>query len=639
MKVTDIENHVDNLKNQALAALGVDEATQALITLATAPNPEMGDLGFPCFVLAKALRKAPPAIAAEVAGAMQPLLAENDVIAEILAVGPYVNVRFNRKRYAEIALTQVLAEQEQYGRDSIGNPSKWMIEYSAPNTNKPQHLGHVRNNLLGSAVASVLDFAGHDVTRVNLINDRGIHICKSMLAYKLFGEGETPESSGIKGDHLVGRYYVRFEKEFQVEYSIWLESDEAKKAFAVWKAAQTTEALAGKNDEALAAEFRKAHKDTYFNADSTLGQAARTMLLDWEAGDEATVSLWKTMNSWVFAGFDETYARLGVAFDHVYYESNTYLLGKDVVVKGLEEGKFRRLDDGAIVCDMEPLGLSGQKVLMRRDGTSVYMTQDLGTALSRFDEYHMDNMVYVVGDEQDYHFQVLFKVLEVLRPELAGHLQHLSYGMVLLPEGKMKSREGTVVDADDLMEGMCELAADAIRERYPDLTEEDLAIRANTIGMAALKYYILDYNPRTSIHFDPAKSIDFEGRTGPYALYSYARIQSIRRKVGWPELDEASQLKAIAALESDLEFAVLKELVDWPHMLEVSARLLDPSKVTEYVFRVAKAFSSLYTDRDHRIVDIEDEDHKNGLLLLAKAVGKSIRGALDILGIETVDEM
>lgn len=639
MKVTDIETHVDNLKNQALASLGVDEATQALIALAAAPNPEMGDLGFPCFVLAKALRKGPPMIAAEVAKAMQPLLAENDVISEVLAVGPYVNVRFNRSRYSEIALTQVLSQLADYGRDTIQDPSKWMIEYSAPNTNKPQHLGHVRNNLLGSAVASVLDFAGHDVTRVNLINDRGIHICKSMLAYQLFGDGETPESSGIKGDHLVGRYYVRFEQEFQAEYSAWIDTDEAAKHFATWRAAQTTESLAGKTEDAIAGEFRKAFKDTYFNSASVLGKSARDMLLAWEAGDEKTVTLWKLMNSWVFAGFDETYARLGVAFDHVYYESNTYLLGKDVVQKGLEDGKFHRLDDGAIVCDMEPLGLNGQKVLMRRDGTSVYMTQDLGTALSRFDEYHMNNMVYVVGDEQDYHFQVLFKVLEVLRPELAGHLQHLSYGMVLLPEGKMKSREGTVVDADELMEGMCELAADAIRERYPDLSEEALAARANTIGMAALKYYILDYNPRTSIHFDPAKSIDFEGRTGPYALYSYARIQSIRRKMGWPELDEAAQLRAVKALGSDLEFAVLKELADWPHMLEVSARLLDPSKVTEYIFRVAKAFSSLYTDRAHRIVDIVDEDHRNGLLLLAKAVGESIRGALNILGIETVDEM
>lgn len=639
MKVTEIEKHVEQLKNQALASLGVSPELSEQIGLATAPNPEMGDLGFPCFVLAKALRKAPPAIAAEVAAAMQPLVGDGDVIAEVLAVGPYVNVRFDKGRLASLVVRQVLSEGGDYGRDSLESTSHWMVEYSAPNTNKPQHLGHVRNNLLGSAVASVLAFAGHKVTRVNLINDRGIHICKSMLAYKLFGNGETPESSGVKGDHLVGAYYVRFEKEFQAEYSAWLAGEDGAARLAEWVEKLPAKEREGKDAPALAAEFKKAYKDQYFNTASVLGAQARQMLVDWEAGDTDVVALWKTMNSWVFAGFDETYARLGVAFDRVYYESQTYLLGKDVVLKGLEEGKFRRLDDGAIVCDMEPLGLSGQKVLLRRDGTSVYMTQDLGTALARFDEYAMQNMVYVVGDEQDYHFQVLFKVLEVLRPELAGHLQHLSYGMVLLPEGKMKSREGTVVDADDLMAGMAELASEAIRERYPELGAEELAARSWAIGLAALKYYVLDYNPRTMIHFDPAKSIDFEGRTGPYALYSYARIQSIRRKMGWPELDEAGQAQALSALGTELEMAVVKELADWPHMLEVAARILDPSKVTEYVFRVCKAFSTLYNDREHRIVDIADPARRDGLLLLARAVGESVRGALSVLGIETVDEM
>ena len=639
MKVTDIEKYVDGLKTQALLSLGVDAATCESITLAAAPNPEMGDVGFPCFVLAKAMRKGPPAIAAEVADAMRPLVQADDMISDILAVGPYVNIKYDRSRFVVIAVSQVLDEGVNFAKDSTAAPSHWMIEYSAPNTNKPQHLGHVRNNLLGSAVASVLAFAGHEVTRVNLINDRGIHICKSMLAYQLFGDNETPESSGIKGDHLVGKYYVRFDRELQAEYTQWLDTPAAAERFAAWRAGQSEKDTSGKTDEQLLAEFKKAYKDAYFNAESELGAQAREMLLAWEAGDEAVVSLWKTMNGWVFAGFDETYKRLGVAFDKVYYESNTYLLGKDVVLKGLENGKFRRLDDGAIVCDLEPLGLSGQKVLLRRDGTSVYMTQDLGTALSRFDEFAMQNMVYVVGDEQDYHFQVLFKVLEQLRPELAGHLQHLSYGMVLLPEGKMKSREGTVVDADDLMEGMVELAADAIRERYSDLTEDALTERARAIGMAALKFYVLDYNPRTAIHFDPAKSIDFEGRTGPYALYSYARIQSIRRKLDWPVLTAEEQALALAALGSDLEMAVAQELVNWPHMLDVASRLLDPSQLTEHIFRVCKAFSTLYNDRDHRMMDMDDPHRKNGLLLLAKAVGDSVKGALGILGIDTVDEM
>lgn len=639
MKVTDIESHITGIKDKALKELGVDQTTRESITLAAAPNPAMGDLGFPCFALAKAMRKAPHAIASEVAEVMRKFVGPDDVVGEILPVGPYVNVKYNRGTVTSIVVSQVLSEGTGFARDSIADPSHWMIEFSAPNTNKPQHLGHVRNNLLGSAVASVLDFAGNKVTRVNLINDRGIHICKSMLAYQLFGDGETPESSGTKGDHLVGKYYVRFEQEFQAEYRAWLETHAATERFHTWRSGQSEKDVSGKSDDELRAEFQKSYKDTYFNTESKLGAQAREMLRAWEAGDEAVVDLWKTMNSWVFAGFDQTYERLGVKFDRVYYESSTYLLGKDIVIKALEDGKLRRLDDGAIVCDLEKVGLSGQKVLLRRDGTSVYMTQDLGTALSRFDEYHMQNMVYVVGDEQDYHFQVLFKILELIRPELAGHLQHLSYGMVLLPEGKMKSREGTVVDADDLMTGMGELAAEAIRERYSDLSQDELLERANLIGMAALKYYVLDYNPRTTIHFDPAKSIEFEGRTGPYALYSYARIQSIRRRLGWPQLDAAGQTRALNTLGTDLEMAVIRELMDWPHMLEVAARNLDPSKVTEYIFRLCKSFSTLYNDREHRIVDVADAERRSGLLLLAKAVGESIKGALAILGIQTVDEM
>jgi len=637
MKVTEIEDYLNQLKDAALTELGADAETCESIKFAPSPNLEMGDVGFPCFALAKALRKGPPMIAKEVAEKIAATL-EPGIIAEVLPVGPYVNFKYDTSNLAALVVGEVLASGEDYGRDVVSKPGHYMVEYSAPNTNKPQHLGHVRNNLLGAAVSKILKFAGHKVTRVNLINDRGIHICKSMLAYKLFGEGENPESSGTKGDHLVGKYYVRFENAFQEEYKAWLGTKHAEEKYAEWRTKQPAKDLEGLDEASVQKSFAKDFKDTYFNTVSTLGADARKMLLAWEAGDEETVELWKTMNSWVFKGFDETYARLGVAFEKVYYESNTYLLGKDIVVKGLEEGKFRKLDDGAIVCDMEPLGLNGQKVLLRRDGTSVYMTQDLGTAITRFDEHDIDNMVYVVGDEQDYHFQVLFKILELLRPELAGHLQHLSYGMVLLPEGKMKSREGKVVDADDLMDYMTEIAAEAIQERH-DVSPEEVQKRAPIIGFAALKYFILDYNPRSSIQYDPAKSIEFEGRTGPYCLYSYARIQSIRRKNGgWPELDEAGTEAALKALGTDLEMAVVRELQDWPMIVDLAARQLDPSKITEHCHKMAKTFSTLYNDSAHKVLEAE-EPRRSGLLLLARAVSECVRTGLDLVGITTLDEM
>ena len=637
MNVQEIEAYLNALKDNGLKSLGVDAETAESIKLAPSPNLEMGDVGFPCFALAKSLRKGPPQIATELAVKIQESL-QDELVAEALAVGPYVNFRYNPAKLAAIVVGEALAKGADYGRDVAKNPSHFMVEYSAPNTNKPQHLGHVRNNLLGAAVSKILGFAGNRVTRVNLINDRGIHICKSMLAYKLFGEGETPESSGIKGDHLVGKYYVRFENAFQDEYSGWLETGAAAERFQTWKATQPAKEIAGLEDSDLQKRFRKDFKDTYFNTESSLGAQAREMLLAWEAGDTAVVELWKTMNSWVFKGFDQTYERLGVGFDKVYYESQTYLLGKDLVLKGLQDQKFKQLDDGAIVCDMEPLGLQGQKVLLRRDGTSVYMTQDLGTAMARFDEHDIDNMVYVVGDEQDYHFQVLFKILEVLRPELAGKLEHLSYGMVLLPEGKMKSREGKVVDADDLMDYMTEIAAEAIQERH-EISSEEVEKRAPVIGFAALKYFILDYHPRSSIQYDPAKSIEFEGRTGPYCLYSYARIQSIKRKSGgWPELSADKEVAALSALGTELEMAVVRELKEWPSIVELAARQLDPSKVTEHAHKLAKTFSTLYNDPGHKVLEAE-ETRRNGLLLLAKAVAECIKTSLELVGIQTLEEM
>lgn len=639
MRIADIETRVADLKDQALRALEVPEEAIADINVETPPNPEMGDRGFPCFVLARHLRKAPPLIAQEVADKLRDLVGDEDIIDEVRAVGPYVNVLFSKAGLARVVVEEAL-DDAQFGGQTADDPQHWMFEYSAPNTNKPQHLGHVRNDLLGYSVAQITDWAGNEVTRVNLINDRGIHICKSMLAYQKWGNGETPASAGVKGDHLVGKYYVMFNQKFAEEYAAWQQTDEADERFEQWLQENPIDEDERPDDDVLRERFFAEYKDDYFNNESQLGQQAKQMLRQWEAGDEEVVALWNQMNAWVFAGFDETYERLGVEFDHVYRESETYKLGKDVVLEGLEAGKFDRLDDGAVVCDLDELGLQGQKVLLRSDGTSVYMTQDIGTALERFREYDLDQMVYVVGNEQDYHFNVLFKILGLLEPELAGRLYHLSYGMVLLPEGKMKSREGKVVDADDLMDEMERLAREAVVERWPELGADEIDERARAIGMAALKYYILDFNPRTTVNFDPKKSIDFQGRTGPYCLYSYARIQSIGRKIGgWPELDEAERAGCLEALGTDLEMALVRQLQEWPRVAAQAARDLDPSKVTEHMFNLCKSFSTLYNDPAHKIVDIDDAARRDGLLYLSQAVAETLDKGLRLLGIETLEEM
>ncbi|WP_133622025.1 arginine--tRNA ligase [Bradymonas sediminis] len=652
MRIQDIDAKINSLKSQALRALDVPEELIAAVNLETPPQPEMGDRGIPCFSLARHFRKAPPMIAEDLVESLRTVIEGSlkdtplgQLIAEVRPVGPYANLFFDRAALAELVLSEALDDQK-FGADTTASPEHWAFEYSAPNTNKPQHLGHVRNDLLGYSVAQITRWAGHKVTRVNLINDRGIHICKSMLAYQKWGDGETPESSGIKGDHLVGKYYVRFSQELAKEYAAWLESPASDARFETWQAEHPVDpkAKTQPTPEERRAQFASAYKDAYFNQDSALGGDARAMLLRWEAGDADTMALWKMMNAWVFKGFDETYERLGIEFDHTYYESQTYKFGKDIVLDALKEGLLEQLEDGAIVADLEKLGLSGQaqakKVLLRSDGTSVYMTQDIGTALKRFETYNLDNMVYVVGNEQEYHFQVLFKVLALLKPELAGRLYHLSYGMVELPEGKMKSREGKVVDADDLMDQMEALANEAVQERWPELSPEDLKERARIIGMAALKFYILDFNPRTTVSFDPKKSIDFQGRTGPYCLYSYARIQSIGRKMGgWPAHTGEARDACLRALQTDLEFALIRHLQDWPTLAARSAADLDPSKISEYLFRLCKSFSTLYNDDAHKIVDIEDAQRRDALLYLAQAVAQTLQKGLNLLGIETLEEM
>ena len=484
---------------------------------------------------------------------------------------------------------------------------KILIEFSAPNTNKPQHLGHVRNNTLGMSLASLLKRVGHKVVAINLVNDRGIHICKSMLAYQRFGNGETPESSGMKGDHLVGKYYVRFSAAFAEEV---------------------------KAVRAGHPEWSDRSNDELF-LETEIGRAAQQMLRDWEAGKPEVRELWQKMNSWVFAGFDETYRRMGIRFDHTYLESETYLLGKDIVAAGLEKQVFAKRDDGAVVCD---LGKLGKKVVLRSDGTSVYITQDMGTTVRKHDDYTPDTMIWVVGDEQNLHFQMLFEILKRLGYDWAKDLYHLSYGMVNLPNGRMKSREGTVVDADDLFDEMSRLAREACRERGgEDLSETELAKRGEEIGLGALKFMLLKFNPRTTMIFDPAASLRFEGDTGPYVQYVAARISSIARKAAERGMRTDAVECDWSRLGTPPEKELAVKLYFYPETLLGAAAKRDCSGIADYLLELAKAFNRFY--RDCPILGCEDAELAAARLQLALAVRSVIADALGTLTIATPEAM
>ncbi|HZY38580.1 MAG TPA: arginine--tRNA ligase [Mucilaginibacter sp.] len=481
------------------------------------------------------------------------------------------------------------------------NGKKVMVEYSSPNTNKPLHLGHVRNNLLGFSVAEILAAAGYEVVKTNLVNDRGIHICKSMLAWQKFGNSETPESTGIKGDHLVGKYYVIFDREYKVQIE-------------ELKAAGQTEEEAKKN--------------------APLIKEAQEMLQKWEAGDEAVISLWKMMNSWVYTGFAETYKKLGVSFDKFYYESNTYLLGKDIIDEGLEKGVFFRKEDKSVWIDLTDEGLD-QKLVLRSDGTSVYMTQDLGTAQLKYNDFHMDKSIYVVGNEQDYHFKVLFTILKRLGKPWATGLYHLSYGMVDLPSGKMKSREGTVVDADDLMDEMEQTAKTQTeaKGKLDSFSKEEKEQLFHTIGMGALKYFLLKVDPKKRLLFDPNESVDFDGHTGPFIQYTHARIRSVWRKAGEINADEAELYRLLAKEERDL----IVLLVQFPVMIKQSAEAYSPAVIANYVYELAKTYNKFY--HEISILSAEDEPAKNFRLRLSDLTGKVINKGMKLLGIDVPERM
>jgi len=494
-----------------------------------------------------------------------------------------------------------VAKMEQYGTlpPDPEAPSV-MVEFSSPNTNKPLHLGHIRNNLLGYSVSKIIEASGKKVIKVNLVNDRGIHICKSMLAWKKFSNGETPETSAIKGDHLVGKYYVGFDKENRKEIDRMV-------------------------NEGMDKEQAEQN--------SPLIKEARDMLLKWEQDDPSVTRLWEMMNKWVYEGFEETYRRLGVEFDRIYYESNTYKLGKDLVLKGLEKGVFYKKEDGSVWVDLSDEGMDN-KLLLRADGTSVYITQDLGTARQRFDEYTIDRHIYVVGNEQNYHFQVLVLILKKLGYAWADKIFHLSYGMVELPEGKMKSREGTVVDADDIIDEMISTARDMSDNlgKLAKIPDEDKEKTYYQVGLAALKYFILKVDPRKNMTFNPEESIDFNGNTGPFIQYTYARIRSVLRKAGDRFTREVNRTSL-----SNKEIDVIKMIYDFPSVISTAANELNPSILANYLYDVAREFNQFY--HDHSILSAEQEEQQKSRLLLSYQTGEVIRSGMTLLGIEAPERM
>jgi len=559
-----------------------------------------GDITVVVFSLLKVIKGNPEVIGNQIGTYLQE---ELEVVKSFNVVKGFLNISLT-DRFFLSAFADALLDTS-YGTVKEKDPQAVMVEYSSPNTNKPLHLGHIRNNLLGYSVAKILEASGKKVYKTQIINDRGIHICKSMLAWQKFGHGETPESSGLKGDALVGKYYVAFDKAYKEEVA----------------------ALVASGMEQASAE-----KET------SLLKAAQEMLIRWESGDDEVVALWKKMNAWVYKGFEETYKRLGVSFDSYYYESDTYLLGKDVVAKGLEQGVFFKKEDGSVWIDLTEEGLD-EKIVLRSDGTAVYMTQDIGTAIQRVADYSdVNGMVYTVGNEQDYHFKVLFLILKKLGFSWAQQLFHLSYGMVDLPSGKMKSREGTVVDADDLITEMA-ATAESISEDLGKLsgyTEEQKASLYHTIGMGALKYYILKVDPKKRILFDPKESVDFQGNTGPFIQYTYARIQSILRKADF----DTSVLPTFEGQESFLhekEVALLKQLFLFPETIQLAAQNYSPALVANYTYDLVKAFNSFY--QNVSILGESNEELKVFRVALSRKVAQVIQDALGLLGIEVPERM
>lgn len=585
--------------------------------LSTTRKEFEGDYTIVVFPFTKHVKKSPEAIGQELGA----FLVENvQYLKAFNVIKGFLNLVVDDEYWR--TFLQDIYQNPQYGTQP-SNGRKVMVEYCSPNTNKPLHLGHIRNILLGWSVSKIYEAAGYDVVRVQIINDRGIAICKSMLAWQKFGEGATPESTQTKSDHFVGAYYVLFEKKFQEEYKAWQQSEVAQALYSEKKKADQSPE-----------EFFKAYKDQYFNLYSALGKEAREMLLAWEAHAPATIELWKRMNAWVYAGFDSTFDKLGVTFDKLYYESDTYLLGRETVDQGLNSGVFYRLEDGSVWIDLEDVKLD-KKLVLRKDGTSVYITQDIGTAQMRYRDFGAEKMIYVVADEQNYHFQVLFEIMKRLGEPYAQGLYHLSYGMVDLPSGKMKSREGTVVDADDLIAEVVEEAWLNSKERgsLADLSPEAQQEVIRQIGLAALKFFIIKVHPKKRMIFDPKESVDLQGQTGPYVQNAFVRCSSMLNKAGNPDLSAASEYQTLETAEKD----IIAQLYQFPEIIQQAAESYDPSMVAMYSYDLAKAFHRFW--HDYRILQAESEAAKAFRIQLSIAVRNALRTGLDLLGIETPERM
>ena len=590
---------IDNILAQATAdavkaLYGAEVAAESIVPSTTKKEFE-GNLTIVVFPFLKASHKRPEDTAQEIG---EYLVANCEAVEKFNVIKGFLNITIKPSFWTSVL--QSVEATENFGFKPVTDDSRLvMIEYSSPNTNKPLHLGHVRNNLLGFSLAKIMEANGNKVVKTNIVNDRGIHICKSMLAWLKWGNGITPEKAGKKGDHLIGDFYVAFDKHYKEELQQLMDSGMTK-------------------EEA--------------EANSTLMKEARTMLKKWEDGDEEVRSLWRTMNEWVYAGFDETYARMGVSFDKIYYESNTYLEGKEKVLEGLEKGIFYRKDDNSVWADLTADGLD-QKLLLRTDGTSVYMTQDIGTAKLRFQDYPIDQMIYVVGNEQNYHFQVLSLLLDKLGFSWGKDLIHFSYGMVELPNGKMKSREGTVVDADELMDEMIATARKMSEGRLKGVPEEEMDDVYRIIGLGALKYFILKVDPRKNMLFNPQESIDFNGNTGPFVQYTYARIRSVLRKSD--EADAATDITAYEPNEKEIE--IIQRIADFRSVVSEAGRTYSPALIANYVFELAKGYNQFY--HDYSILKEENGVARTFRLHLSRTVADIIRRGFSLLGVEVPERM
>ena len=610
------QKFLSDLFVDALSSIYQFDASADDVTINPTLKTFEGDYTIVLFPYVKLLKESPESIGQKVGDFLQ----SSNYIKSTNTIKGFLNLVMDDSFWHEAL--QEITETKNYGCKP-SNGQRVMVEFASPNTNKPLHLGHIRNILLGWSCSKILEANGYEVVKTQIVNDRGVAVCKSMVAWQKFGQGSTPESTGQKGDHFVGEFYVLFEIKFQEEYKAWQKTETAKNIYT----------NKGKEKGIEESVFFKEYKNQYFNDYSAIGEEARNMLLRWEANDKATVDLWKQMNGWVYSGFNVTYDRLNVNFDKLYFESDTYLLGKDAIAKGIEEGVFYKKDDGSVWIDLSDVGMD-QKLVLRSDGTSVYITQDIGTAQLRYKDFGCKKMIYTVADEQDYHFKVLFEIMKRLGEPYASGLYHLSYGMVDLPTGRMKSREGTVVDADDIIQEVIEEATSNSLERgeIAELSPEDQTETIRKIAMAALKFFIVKVQPKVRMIYDPKESVDMQGQTGPYIQNAYVRIKSILRK-NVPSQAIAGEYSNIAEEEKE----ILKLLIEYPKIIEDAGNKYDPSEVAKYCYSVAKEFHRFY--HEVRILNAESPEAKAFRLNLCQDVAVVLNHAMRLLGIEMPEKM